>query len=87
MCGACAGERRKFDSIGVGITGALRLWPVSPRRPRMCGACVGERHKFDSIGVGLLDADAKHGSDEPLKPMSLPTRTRLSLGSSHREGI
>ncbi len=27
-CGACAGERRKFDSIGVGITGAMRLWPV-----------------------------------------------------------
>jgi hypothetical protein len=48
---------------------------------------VGERHKFDSIGVGLLDADAKHGIDEPLKPMALPTRARLSLGSSHREGI
>ncbi len=27
-CGACAGERRKFDSIGVGVTGAPRLWPV-----------------------------------------------------------
>jgi hypothetical protein len=22
MCGACVGERQKFDSIGVGFTGA-----------------------------------------------------------------
>ena len=28
MCGACAGERRKFDSIGVGVTGTPRPWPV-----------------------------------------------------------
>ncbi len=49
MCGACAGERHKFDSIGVGFTGAPRLWPVPPR---MCGACAGERRKFDSIGAG-----------------------------------
>ena len=28
MCGACAGERSNFDSIGVGVTGASRLWPV-----------------------------------------------------------
>ena len=27
MCGACAGERSKFDSIGVGVTGTLRRWP------------------------------------------------------------
>ncbi len=26
-CGACAGERRKFDSIGVGVTDAPRPWP------------------------------------------------------------
>ena len=29
MCGACAGKRRKFNSIGVGVTGAPRRWPVS----------------------------------------------------------
>ena len=27
MCWAFAGECRKFDSIGVGVTGAPRLWP------------------------------------------------------------
>jgi hypothetical protein len=26
-CGACAGEYRKFDLIGVGVTGVLRLLP------------------------------------------------------------
>ncbi len=27
MCGACAGDRHKFDSIGMDVTGAPRPWP------------------------------------------------------------
>ena len=33
MCGACAGERRKFDSIGVGVTGTPRPVVKHPPRP------------------------------------------------------
>jgi hypothetical protein len=59
MCGACAGERCKFDSIGVGVTGTLRRWPVL--RHGCAGrrrGVRGERRTIDSLGVGVTGARA-----------------------------
>ncbi len=52
MCGACAGERRKFDLIGVGVTGAPRLWLLYATD----GCARGGRCKFGTIGVGVTGA-------------------------------
>ena len=53
----------------------LLWWGRTKRKRRNAARAVENKEKT----VNLLDADAKQGSDEPLKPMALPTRTRLSF--------
>ena len=47
MCGACAGERRNFDSIGAGVTGAPRPGPFKATDVQ---GVPGERRTIDSLG-------------------------------------
>ena len=46
MCGAGAGERSKFDSIGAGATGTPRPGPFQATDAR---GVPGERRTIDSI--------------------------------------
>ena len=60
----CAGERCKLDTIGVGVTGALRPWPV------LCHGCA-ERERRSAA------SSTQSGRTSPARRVGGPFRPRM----------
>ena len=80
MCGACAGKRRNFDSIGAGVTGAPRPGPFQATDVR---GVPGERRTIDSLGKTRTSSDEKT-PHEPERTGRTDSNWERAHGVEHR---